>query len=88
VPSSDEKLVVAAEATSSQVEATIVNPFEGLGEDNDDIDRYWGGQYYDPSYKAKPCGLRKVKIKGGHIEVLTRFDYIDNVEWVQLEAMT
>ncbi|KAL5676482.1 hypothetical protein ACJX0J_012613, partial [Zea mays] len=38
VPSSDEKLVVAAEATSSQVEATIVNPFEGLGEDNDDID--------------------------------------------------
>jgi hypothetical protein len=28
--------------------------------------------------------FKKSKIKGGHMEVLTRFDYIDNIEWVPL----
>jgi hypothetical protein len=34
--------------------------------------------------EAKSRELRKIKDQGGHIEVLNRFGYIDNVDWVQL----
>jgi hypothetical protein len=39
-------------------------------------------------HSAKPSHMdfRKSKIKGGHIEVLTKFDYIGNVDWVQLRG--
>jgi hypothetical protein len=62
VPSSDEKLVVAAEATSSQVEATIVNPFEGLGEDNDDIDTEEDNTMIRPT-KPSHVDFRKSRLK-------------------------
>jgi hypothetical protein len=37
-------------------------------------------------HPTKPSHVNydKSRIKGGHIEVLNRFGYIDNVDWVQL----
>jgi hypothetical protein len=55
-------LVVAAEATSSQVEATIVNPFEGLGEDNDDIDTEEDNTMIRPT-KPSHVDFRKSRLK-------------------------
>jgi hypothetical protein len=34
--------------------------------------------------KPSHVDFGKSKIKEGHIEVLNRFSYMDNVEWVQL----
>jgi hypothetical protein len=36
------------------------------------------------STKPSHVDFRKSKIKEGHIEVLNRFSYIDNIDWVRL----
>jgi hypothetical protein len=64
-------LSVAAEATPSQDEAGATNPFE----DSDDIDIEVDNTIIHPM-KPSNVDFEKLKIKGGHIEVLTRFDYI------------
>jgi hypothetical protein len=85
VPSSDvsepkvEELSVIAEATASQAKVAVADP----SEDNDDIDIKEDNIGIRPT-KPSRVHFGKSKIKGGHIEVLTRFDYIDNVEWVRL----
>jgi hypothetical protein len=79
-------LVVLAEATTSQAEAAAANLSEGLGKDNDDIDIEEDNTIIRTT-KPSHVEFGKSKIKG-HVEVLTRFDYVDNVEWVWLVAMT
>jgi hypothetical protein len=75
-------LVSTVEATSSQAEASVVNP----SKDNADIDIEEDITTIRPT-KPGHVNFGKSKIKGGHIEVLNRFGYIDNVEWVRLGAM-
>jgi hypothetical protein len=69
-------LYVAAEAPELQA--------KGASSDNrDDIDIEEDNMIIRPT-KQSHVDFRKSKIKGGHIEVLTKFDYIDSVEWVRL----
>jgi hypothetical protein len=83
VPESKAKnLAVATETTTSHAEAAT-DPYEGLDEDITDIDIEEDNIIICPT-KPSHVDFRKSKIKEGHIEVLTRFDYIDNVEWVRL----
>jgi hypothetical protein len=77
-----KNLVVATETTASHAEAAT-DPSKGLGEDITDIDIEEDNIIIRPT-KPSHVDFRKSKIKEGHIEVLTRFDYIDNVEWVRL----
>jgi hypothetical protein len=58
-----------------------VNP----SEDSDDIDIEKDKTITHPT-KPSHVDFGKSKIKGGHIEVLTRFGYIGNVEWVRLRG--
>lgn len=58
-------------STASQAKAVAVNPSKGSEEDNDDIDIEEDSIIIRPT---KPCHVdfAKSKIKGGHIEALTR----------------
>jgi hypothetical protein len=81
-PSSDaqetrvENLPTTVEVMVSQAEARVEDPFEDIDieEDNTTI---------HPS-KSSHVNYGKSRIKGGHIEVLNCFGYIDNVNWVRL----
>jgi hypothetical protein len=57
-----------------------VDPSKGPGEDNDDIDIEEDNTIIRPT-KPSHVDFRKLKIKGGHTEVLVKFGYI-NTEWV------
>jgi hypothetical protein len=84
-PSSDtletwvENLLTTVEATASQGEAGTVNPFE----DSYDIDIEEDNTTIRPM-KPSHMNFDKSKIEGGYIEVLNRFGYINNVDWVRL----
>jgi hypothetical protein len=54
-----------------------------LSEDIDNIDNEEDNIIIRPT-KPSDVDFGKSKIKGGHIEVLNRFEYIDNVDWVWL----
>jgi hypothetical protein len=82
-----EDLTVITEAIGSQADAIVADPSEGPGEDNDDIDIEKDNTTICPT-KPSHLDFRKSKIKGGHIKVLTKFDCINNTEWVRLGAMT
>jgi hypothetical protein len=74
-----ENLATTVEVTASQAEAGAVDP----SEDIDDIDIK---EDIITIHHMKPSHVNfsKSKIKGGNIEVLNHFGYIDNVEWVRL----
>lgn len=71
-----ESLVIAAEATAPQAEGAIADPIEGSNDDSEDINIEDDNTIIHPM-KPSHVDFRKSKIKGGHIEVLTKFDYID-----------
>jgi hypothetical protein len=52
--------------------------------DSDNIDIEEDNTIIRPTKPNNHVDFGKSKIKEGHIEVLNRFGYIDNVEWVQL----
>jgi hypothetical protein len=79
----DEVSAVGTEATVLQAGGAVTEPSEGSSDDNDDIDIEEDNTIIRPT-KSSDVDFGKSKIKGGHIEVLTKFDYIDNVEWVWL----
>jgi hypothetical protein len=56
-------------------------------EDSDDIDIEEDNSIIRPT-KPSHVDYRKSKIKGRHIEVLTRFDYIDKLNGSHYGAMT
>jgi hypothetical protein len=74
-----EDLSATTEATACQTEAATVDP----SEDSDDIDIEEDITIIC-STKPSHMDFGKSKIKGGHIEVLNRFGYIDNINWVRL----
>jgi hypothetical protein len=74
-----EEFVSKIEVTTSQVEAGSMNP----SKDSDNIDIEEDSTTIRPT-KPSHVDFDKCKIKGGHIEVLNRFGYIDNVDWVRL----
>jgi hypothetical protein len=71
--------VSTMEATASLAEAGFVNP----SEDSDNIDIEEDSITIRPT-KPSHVDVDKSKIKGGDIEVLNRYGYIDNVDWVWL----
>jgi hypothetical protein len=73
---------VASEATAPQDEDVVVDPTEASEDDSDDIDIEEDNTIIRPT-KPSHVDFEKSKIKGEHIEVLTKFDYIDNIEWVR-----
>jgi hypothetical protein len=75
-----ENLAAIVVATASQAEAGAVNP----SDDSDDIDIEEEDSTTIRPTKPNHVNFGKSKIKGGHIEVLERFGYIDNVNWVRL----
>jgi hypothetical protein len=83
-PSSDalelriKSLSTTVEATASQAKASATNP----SEDSDDIDIEEDNTTICPM-KPSHLNFGKSKIKGGHIEVLNRVGYIENVDWVR-----
>jgi hypothetical protein len=84
-PSSDvpetrvEEFASKMGATASQAEAGSMNPFK----DSYNIDIEEDNTIIRPT-KPSHVDFGKFKIKGGHIEVLNHFSYIDNVYWVRL----
>jgi hypothetical protein len=74
-------LAATVVATASQAEAGAVNP----SDDSDDIDieEEEDSTTICPT-KPNHVNFGKSKIKGGHIEVLERFGYIDNVNSMRL----
>jgi hypothetical protein len=74
-----EVFVSTMEATASLAEADFVNP----SEDSDNIDIEEDSITIRPT-KPSHVDVDKSKIKGGDIEVLNRYGYIDNVDWVWL----
>jgi hypothetical protein len=52
-------------------------------EDSDDINIEEDNTIIHPT-KLSHVNFDKMKIKRGHIEVITKFGYIDNVDWVRL----
>jgi hypothetical protein len=72
-----ENLPTPVEATASQSESGVVNPSE-------DIDDIYIEEDNTTIHPMKPSHVNfdKSKIKGGHIEVLNRFGYIDNIDWM------
>jgi hypothetical protein len=70
-----EELVSTIEASASQTEADAMNP----SEDSDNIDIEEDSTTIRPT-KRSHVDFGKSKIKGGHIEVLNRFGYADNVD--------
>jgi hypothetical protein len=81
----DESSIVAAEAIAPQVEDVVVDPTEGSEDDNNDIDIEEDNTMIRPT-KPSHVDFKKSKIKGEHIKVLTKFYYIDNIEWVRQGA--
>jgi hypothetical protein len=75
-----EKLVSTIEAAAAQAEAGAVNPSEDS--DNIALDIEEDSTTIRPT-KPSHVNFGKSKIKG-HIEVLNRFGYSDNVDWVRL----
>jgi hypothetical protein len=71
--------IVVVEATSPQAEVAIADLAEESDDDNEDIDIEEDNTIMRPK---TPIHVDFVKstIKGGHIEKLTKFDYIDNVD--------
>jgi hypothetical protein len=78
-----ESSIVVAEATTPQAEDAIVDPAEGLDDDNEDIDIEQDNTMIRPTMPSH-ADFEKSTIKGGYIEVLTKFHYSDNVNLVQL----
>jgi hypothetical protein len=84
-PSSDvlearvEDLFMAVEATAFPTKGATMDPFE----DNDDINIEEDNTTIQPT-KPSHVDFGKSKTKEEHIEVLNRFGYIDNIDWVQL----
>jgi hypothetical protein len=84
-PSSDvpetrvEEFSSTVGATASQAKADSMNP----SEDSDNIDIEEDNTIIWPT-KPSHVNFGKSMIKGGHIEVLNHFSYIDNVNWVRL----
>jgi hypothetical protein len=74
-----EETVPVVGATSSQAEVSSLNQ----SKDNVDYDFAEGSTVIRPT-KPSHVDFRKSKIKEGHIEVLNRFSYIDNIDWVRL----
>jgi hypothetical protein len=74
-----EDLSVATEATACQTKAAIVDP----SKDSDDIDIEEDSTIICPT-KPSHVDFGKSKIKGGNIEVLNRFGYINNIDWARL----
>jgi hypothetical protein len=72
-----ENLPTPVEATASQAESGVVNP----SEDSDDIYIEEDNTTIRPM-KPSHVNFDKSKIKGGHIEVLNHFGYIDNIDWM------
>jgi hypothetical protein len=72
-----ESLAVVAEATVLQYGGTVADPSKGSSDDNDDIDIEEDNTIICPT-KPSHIDFGKSEIKGGHIEVLTKFYYIDN----------
>jgi hypothetical protein len=81
-----KSIAMVAKATTLQTGGAIADPSKGLGDDSNDINIEEDNTIIC-STKSSHMDFRKSKIKGGHIEVLTKFDYIDNVEWVWTGAM-
>ena len=71
---------MAAKATSLQAEGAAADSSEGSS-DNIDIDE---DNTIIHHMKPSHVDFRKSKIIGWHIEVLTKSDFIDIVEWVRL----
>lgn len=67
------------EATAYQAKASATNPSKY----SNDIDIEEDNTTICPT---KPCHMNfgKLKIKGGHIDVLNCVGYIENVDWVRL----
>jgi hypothetical protein len=76
-----ESSFVVAEATAPQVEGAATNPTEGSADDIEDIDIEEDNAIICPT-KPSHVDFRQSTIKRGHIELLTKFDCIDNVDWV------
>jgi hypothetical protein len=74
-----EDLSVATKATTSQTKVDDMEP----SEDSDDINIEEDNTIIHPT-KLSHVNFDKLKIKRGHIEVITQFGYIDNVDWVRL----
>jgi hypothetical protein len=81
-----KRIAMGAKATTLQAGGAIAYPSEGSGDDSNDINIEEDNTIIC-STKPSHMDFRKSKIKEGHIEVLTKFDYIDNVEWVWTGAM-
>ena len=75
-----EELVSTIEASASQTEADAMNPSEDS--DNIALDIEEDSTTIRPT-KPSHVNFGKSKIKG-HIDVLNRFGYSDNVDWVRL----
>jgi hypothetical protein len=75
--------IVVAKATTPQAEDAVVDLAEGSGDDSEDIGIEEDNKIIRPT-KPSHVDFRKSTIKGGHIEVLSMFHYIDDVNWVWL----
>jgi hypothetical protein len=73
-----ESSIGVAKATTPHAEDDAVNPAEGSDNDSEDIDIEENSNIIRPR-KPSHVDFRKSIIKGGHIEVLTKFHYIDDV---------
>jgi hypothetical protein len=68
--------IVVDEATTPQAKDVVVDPAEGSDDDNEDTDIEEDSTIIHPT-KPSHVDSGKSTIKGGHIEVLTKFNNID-----------
>lgn len=67
-----ESSIGVAKATTPHAEDVVVNPAEGSDNDSEDIDIEEDSNIIRPT-KPSHVDFGKFTIKGGHIEVLTKF---------------